>query len=76
MIERMQQVFRTVFEDQRLVITPETAARDIKMWDSLTHLELIAAVENEFNVKFSFGEVRKGNNGADMLRLIETKITA
>ncbi|MCW3085628.1 MAG: acyl carrier protein [Bacteroidetes bacterium] len=71
MLERMQQVFRTVFEDQRLVITPETSAKDIKMWDSLTHLELITAVETEFNLKFSFSEVMGFNNAGDMLRLIE-----
>jgi acyl carrier protein len=73
MLERMQQVFRAVFEDQRLVITPETSAKDIKMWDSLTHLELIAAVEAEFNLKFSFSEVMGFNNVGDMLRLIEKK---
>ncbi len=73
MLERMQQVFRSVFEDQRLVITPETSAKDIKMWDSLTHLELIAAVEAEFNLKFSFNEVMGFNSVGDMLRLIEKK---
>ena len=73
MLERMQQVFRAVFEDQRLVVTPETSANDIKMWDSLTHLELIAAVEAEFNLKFSFNEVMQFNSVGDMLRLIEKK---
>jgi len=73
MIERLQKVFREVFEDQRLIVTPETAAKDIKMWDSLTHLELIAAVEAEFTIKFSFNEVMGFNNVGDMMRVIEKK---
>lgn len=73
MLERLQQVFRNVFEDQRLIITPATSAKDIKMWDSLTHLELIAAVEEEFGIKFSFNEVMQFNHAGDLLHAIEKK---
>ena len=68
--DRLQQVFRKVFADERLNIGPATSAKDIRMWDSLTHLELIAAVEAEFGIRFSFGEVMQFNNVGDMLRLI------
>jgi acyl carrier protein len=64
---RLQQVFRKVFRKDDLVISPATSAKDIKMWDSLTHLELIAAVEEEFNIKFSFSEVMQFDSVGDML---------
>lgn len=73
MLERLQKVFRAVFEDERLSISESTSAKDIRMWDSLTHLELIAAVEAEFGIKFSFNEVMQFNNVGDMLRTIEKK---
>ncbi len=71
--ERLQNVFRLVFQDTNLIIHSSTTANDIKMWDSLTHVELIAAVESEFNIVFSFNEVMQFNTVGDMLNVIETK---
>ena len=56
--------------DEKLSIHPGTTAKDIKMWDSLTHLELIAAVEAEFGLKFTFSEVMEFNTVGDMLHKI------
>jgi acyl carrier protein len=71
MQERLQNVFRLVFADPRLVISRATTARDIKMWDSLTHLELIASIESEFDIRFSFAEVMDFNCVGDMLDAVE-----
>ena len=73
MLERLQKVFLKFFEDERLLVSEATSAKDIRMWDSLTHLELIAAVEAEFNVKFSFSEVMQFSNVGDMMPTIEKK---
>lgn len=69
--DQLQNVFRRVFMDEQLNIGPGTSAKDIKMWDSLTHLELIAAVEAEFTIKFTFSEVMEFNTVGDMLHRIE-----
>lgn len=74
MIEKIQSVFRLVFEDNSLFINETTSAKDIKMWDSLIHLELIAAVEDACSVEFTFDEVMSFNNVGDMLRSIEKKL--
>ena len=55
--------------------TPTTSASDIKLWDSLMHIELIAAVEREFKITFTFNEVMRFNNVGDMLQVIEKKLT-
>lgn len=75
-LERLQKVFRLVFLNETLQIAASTSAKDIKMWDSLTHLELIAAVEQEFGIQFSFNEVMQFNNVGDMVQLIEKKLAA
>ena len=72
---QLQEVFRNVFMDRTLTIGPGTSAKDIKMWDSLTHLELIASVEAEFGIKFTFNEVMEFNTVGDMLHVIE-KLTS
>ena len=74
MMEQLQDVFRKVFQDKNLVISENTSSKDIKMWDSLTHLELIASIEEEFKIKFSFEEVMKFNTVGDMIRVIEKNI--
>lgn len=71
--ERLQNVFRKVFQNEKLVISGSTSAKEIKMWDSLTHLELIAAVEEEFNMKLSFNEVMQLDTVKDLLDVIEKK---
>jgi len=51
MPDRLQQVFREIFSDDTLVITDETTAADIPAWDSLAHINLMFAIENEFEVE-------------------------
>lgn len=73
MLKQIQLVFRNVFQDNGIVITEKTSAKDIKMWDSLTHLELISAIEETFQIQFSFAEVMKFNTVGDMMSAIEKK---
>ena len=74
MVEQVQQVFRKVFQDEYICVTEKTSAKDIKMWDSLTHLELIAAIEEKFQLKFSFAEVMKFNTVGDMMEAIRQSL--
>lgn len=70
---RLQDVFRDIFDDESIVIRDETTAGDIDAWDSLTHVQLIVAVEKEFGIKFSTAEVMKLKNVGEFLSLIEKK---
>ena len=72
-IDKLQDVFRKVFGKNDLLISASTSAKDIKSWDSLTHLELIAAAEEAFDLKFSFAEVMEFNSVGDMIQAIEKK---
>jgi acyl carrier protein len=51
--ERLTEVFRATFGDESIVIAREMTADDIPAWDSMTHITLIYAIEDEFGVKFS-----------------------
>lgn len=72
--EKLNEVFRDVFDDEEIVVGEETTAADIDGWDSLEHINLIAAVEQEFGVKFTMGQVVTMKNVGEMARLIEEKI--
>lgn len=73
MLEELQKIFREVFDDATLVITPETSAIDIEAWDSLSHLNLVMAMEKEFDIQFDFEELNALRNVGEMMTLIQKK---
>ena len=61
-IERLNKVFRDVFDDESITITDSTAAKDIDAWNSLIHITLISEIEDEFNVEFEMEDVTEMKN--------------
>ena len=72
--ERLNEVFRDVFDDETIVVGETTTANDIEDWDSLEHINLMAAVENEFGIKFSMGQVVTMKNVGEMADIILQKL--
>ena len=68
--ERLNNVFRDVFDDESIVVKPETTANDIEDWDSLKHINLVVAVEQEFGMKFNMNEVTTMKDVGDMVKII------
>ena len=54
---RLTAIFRDVFEDESLVLRDDLTAEDVENWDSLTHINLIVAIEKEFRIRFTTAEV-------------------
>lgn len=71
--DRLQDVFRDVFDDPELVITDETTSADIEDWDSLAHVSLIFSVESEFDITFSDRELSGLARVGDMRRVVEER---
>ena len=69
-IERLNEVFQNVFDDEDITVDRDTTADDIEDWDSLEHIRLIAAVEREFGVKFTMKEVSSMKNVGEMIDII------
>jgi acyl carrier protein len=69
-MKRLTQVFREVFDDDSIELTVTTSAKDIEDWDSLEHINLIAAVEHEFRMRFSMKEVSGMKNVGEMLDIL------
>ena len=71
--ERLNKVFRDVFDDEEIVVKPETVADDIEDWDSMMHITLVGAVEDEFGVRFKMGEVSTMKNVGEMAEIIASR---
>ena len=72
--ETLNEVFRDVFDDESIVVEEETTADDIEDWDSMEHINLVAAVEQELGVKFTMGQVVTMKNVGEMVDIILAQI--
>ena len=70
---RLTPIFRDVFADNALVVTDNLTANDVKKWDSLSHINMIYAVEKQFGVRFSIKDVRSMKNVGELIALIKKK---
>ncbi|MCR5720582.1 MAG: acyl carrier protein [Lachnospiraceae bacterium] len=65
--EKVTEIFRDIFEDDEIVLSDETTAKDIEGWDSLTHLSLINEIEMAFDIRFKLAEVQKSKNVGELI---------
>jgi len=72
--ETLNQIFRMVFDDDSIEIAPEMTANDVDGWDSLSHINLITAIESKFNFRFSQKELMKQRNVGDLIADIDRKL--
>ena len=71
---RVQEVFRDELELDDLVLTDETTADDVEEWDSLSHVQLVVALEKAFNIKFTSREILSWDNVGDLVDCIGKKL--
>ena len=72
--ERMQTVFRTVFNEPALQLSDELTASEVPGWDSLAHIGLMFSLEAEFGVTFSDNELSLLDNVGGLRKVIEIKL--
>lgn len=68
--ERLNKVFRDVFDDESIELNDETTSDDIEDWDSFEHINLVVAVEDEFSFKIPMGKVITMKNVGEMVDII------
>lgn len=62
-----------VFGVEPGLVTPETGPGQFPAWDSLGHIQLVAALEEKYGVQFSTDEILNLFSVADIARSIEEK---
>ena len=72
--DKVQEIFRDVFDDDELIISDSTNSDDIEDWDSLEHISLIVSMEKEFSMKFDIKEVNTLKDVGEMVDLILRKM--
>ena len=62
-----------VFERPGIQLKLSDSASNVKGWDSLTQVVLVAEIEKQFDVKFSFKDLASIITIGDIVDIIKTK---
>ena len=70
----VNEIFREVLDNREIELKRETTGRDVPEWDSLSHIELVVAIEKHFKIRFNFAELQKFKNVGEMCDNIAKKL--
>jgi acyl carrier protein len=72
--DALKKVILNVLKLDDWEIADTTLAAEIPGWDSLSHVNVVSAVETHFGVKFKYVEVLRLKNVGDLQRLVDSKL--
>lgn len=75
MIEQLQNIFREVFDDDKIELSMDTSSDDLEDWDSFNHVKLILSCEESFDIKFDVQEVAELTNIRSLILTIKNKLS-
>ena len=73
-IQELTPIFQMVFDDESITLTEQTSSNDVEGWDSMSHVNLILAIESKFKIRFHQKELLLMQNVSDLLNAINSKL--
>lgn len=67
-------IFKDVLDSDDIELKYETTANDVEDWDSLTHIQIVVAIEKHFGIRFTSGEIQSFKNVGEMCERIVKKL--
>jgi acyl carrier protein len=72
-LQLVNAIFNDLLDDSDILLEEETTASDVDGWDSLTHIQLVVAIEKNFKIRFLSREIQSWANVGDMIDCIILK---
>lgn len=73
MDQKLKEIMVELFEMKENAITDSLTMKDTDVWDSLKHMELIASIEDVFEVELSFDEIVAMQTFKEIKQVLSTK---
>ena len=73
-LKQVNNIFIDILDNDDIVLTSQITANDIDEWDSLTHVQLVVAVEKHFKIRFTATEIREWKNVGEMFYSVQKKL--
>jgi len=73
-LKQVNDIFIDVLDEESIVLSGSTKASDVEEWDSLTHIQLIVAIEKHFKIRFNSAEIRNWKNVGELCDAIINRI--
>ena len=67
-------VFKEILDNEQIVLVRATTAGDIEEWDSLSHIQLVVAIEKKFRIRFTSSQIQSWRNVGEMIDSIGDRI--
>jgi acyl carrier protein len=72
---KVQEAFKAAFDIDPQLVTMDTSASDIPLWDSVGHLSLASSLEEVFGITLDVDELMEMENVREIVRVITPKLS-
>jgi acyl carrier protein len=73
-LKQVNDIFINILDEDSIILARETTANDVEGWDSLTHIQLVVAIEKHFKLRFIAAEIRDWKNVGEMCDAIYKRL--
>lgn len=73
-LNQVNEIFKELFQDDSIIIHEYTTNADVQAWDSLNHIQVITAIESQFNIYFEINELLNFTNVGDLCKCVQLKL--
>ena len=74
-LKQIEIIFQDVLDNEDIVLSENTTAQDVDEWDSLTHIQLVVAIEKHFKVKFPSNVMLSWKNAGEIVDSVISRIS-
>lgn len=74
-IQQLTPIFRSVLDNNEIVLHSSTSAKEVEEWDSLNHIQLVVAIEKHFKIRFNASEIQGWQNVGEIANSISRRLS-